>query len=136
MTDLPAKRPKRQPPTKRNEHGLTALQEALLKGVLDDGLSPTAAGEQAGYASSGAASNAWNCKTIQAEFDRRLKDKMRFLPALAVKVQRDLLATGRSEKVRADVAAQVIRQSGLEVQRSDGVSVGAVNIQINLGSDV
>lgn len=118
--------------TARNAAGLTARQQALVDLMVSGGLSLAAAGAAAGYADRSATYKAWRLDHVQDEYRRAVLDAMREDVPLALEARRALLGA-RSELVRLHAAQDVLDRAGLTAPKAGTITVGTVNVQINLG---
>ena len=122
--------PRKQPPTRRNADGLTALQAALVDAMLAGAHSVSEAGRTAGYADASSALRAWHTDAVQQAVESRLKGIGLADAALALTTRRNLMLTARSEHVKLDAAKDALNRAG--VGQADQASSAPVSITIML----
>ena len=124
--DLPAKIGQ-----SRNAAGLTPRQQSLVDLMVAGGMTVADAGTAAGYADKSAAYRAWKSEAVQAAFIEQCRLALKEDISLALATRRRLMDS-RSDYVALEAAKDVLDRAGLTAPKTDGVTVGTINVQINL----
>lgn len=111
---------------------LTDKQQALVVNMMTGAMTLTAAGLAAGYSDASAASRAWALDHVQEAYRQAALHAMRDQIPLAISARQALLSA-KSELVRLQAVQDVLDRAGLTAPKEGVVTVGTVNIQINLG---
>lgn len=123
---------------KKNEHGLTSKQTALVDYLVANGGTIAVAAENAGYAvgESGrvSASRALAQPHVQAYMMQRIRDELGVKATQALHRVMHLSSTAKSEYVQLEASRDILDRAGLKApDKHMHLHAGDIKVEIDLG---